>query len=183
MAIELTNVGTPLKKEDVEEAFTAVPNDIPSAVIVALNSTRTSDNPWAAVNSPPRLMADSNTNLVAVMKDHGIKKIVTMSAFGAGDSFPNLNCLMRLVIKKSNMMYTYEDHDLVDQEIKQSGVEYVLVRPAMLKGEEALPLKFHGSTGKGSGFMPAVSRKSVAGFLVSAAENDTWDRSTLVISN
>jgi len=128
-------------------------------------------------------MADSNANLVSAMKEHKAKKIVIMSAFGAGDSFANLNCLIRLVIKKSNMIYTFQDHDFVDHDIKESGMDYVLVRPVMLKGEEALPLKFHGSTGKGSGFMDSISRKSVAGFLVDAAEMDDWDRSTLVISN
>lgn len=53
------------------------------------------------------------------MKEHGIRKIVTMSAFGTGDSFPNLNFLMRLVIKKSNMLYTFQDHDLVDREMEE----------------------------------------------------------------
>ena len=179
----MTSAGTPLNKSDVEVAFNAVPEDIPSAVIVALNSVRSSDNPWAAVASPPRLMADSHANLTAVMKEYGVKKIVTMSAFGAGDSFYNLNVVMRLIIKKSNMVYTFQDHDLVDHEIKESGVDYVLVRPALLKGEGARPVKFHGSSGKGSGWMPSISRKSVADFLLDAAEQDTWDRSALVISN
>lgn len=128
-------------------------------------------------------MADSHANLIAVMKDHGTNKIVTMSAFGSGDSFLHLNFLMRLVIKRSNMCYSFQDHDLVDQETKASGINYVLVRPVMLKGEERLPVKDHGSAGRGSGFMPSISRKSVAGFLIDAAEKDTWDRSTLVISN
>jgi hypothetical protein len=138
---------------------------------------------WSAVTAPPRLMADSHANLVAVMKEHEIRKIVTMSAFGAGDSFPNLNFLMRLVIKKSNMLYTFQDHDLVDQEMKGSGMNYVLARPAMLTDKEAGPVKSHGNCGEGSGFMPSISRKSVAVFLIDAAEKSFWDKSTPVISN
>jgi hypothetical protein len=128
-------------------------------------------------------MADSHTNLVSVMQEHGISKIVTMSAFGAGDSFPNLNFLMRLLIKTSNLSYTFLDHDLVDQEMKESGVQFVLARPVMLTDKEAKPVREHGNTGKDSGFMPSISRKSVAVFLVDAAEKNDWDKSTPVISN
>ena len=128
-------------------------------------------------------MADSHANLVSVMQEHGISKIVTMSAFGAGDSFPNLNFLMRLVIKTSNLLYTYLDHDLVDQEMKESGVQFVLARPVMLTDKEARPVREHGNIGKGSGFMPSISRKSVAVFLVDAAEKNNWNKSTPVISN
>jgi hypothetical protein len=128
-------------------------------------------------------MTDSHANLVAVMKEHGIKKVVTMSAFGTGDSFSSLNLLMRLVIKNSNLLHTFEDHDLVDREMKESGMDFVLARPAMLTDKEVQPVIEHGNVGEGSGFMLSISRKSVAVFLVDAAERNTWDRSTPVISN
>jgi NAD(P)H-binding len=172
-----------LNRADVETAFAAAPDDYPTALIVALNYTRETDNPWSAVTAPPRLMADSHTNLVAIMKEHNIRKIVTMSAFGTGDSYPSLNFLIRLVIKKSNLFCTFQDHDLVDQELKESGMDFVLARPAMLTDKEAQLVMEHGNAGKGSGFLPSISRKSVAVFLVDAAEKNTWDRSTPVISN
>lgn len=128
-------------------------------------------------------MADSHANLVSVMQEHGISKIVTMSAFGTGDSFSNVNFLMRLVIKTSNLLYTFLDHDLVDQEMKESEVQFVLARPVMLTDKEARPVREHGNTGKGSGFMPSISQKSVAVFLVDAAEKNNWNKSTPVISN
>ena len=96
-------------------------------------------------------MADSHVNLVVVMKEHGISKIVNMSAFGTADSFPNLNFLMRLVIRNSNMCYAFQDHDLVDQEMKESGMEFVLARQVMLTDKEAQPVREHGSSGQGSG--------------------------------
>ena len=128
-------------------------------------------------------MADSHANIVAIMKEYGVSKIVTMSAFGTAESFPNLNFLMRLVIKKSNMLYAFQDHDLVDQEIKESGVDFVLARPVMLTDKEAQPIREHGNSGEGSGFMPTISRRSVAKFLVGAAEKNNWNKSTPVISN
>ena len=175
--------GSPLKSEDVEAAFKASSEGPPEAILVALNSTRTSDNPWAAVTSPPRMMADAHANLLAAMKKHQTKKIVTMSAFGAGDSFHNLNVLMRFVIRQSNMLVTFQDHDLVDKELKDSGADFVLARPAVLTDKEAQAIKTHGPAGAGVGFMPSISRRSVAVFLLDAVEMETWDRITVVISN
>lgn len=176
--------GTPLERSDVEKAFSAIPNELPSATIVTLNAVRISDNPWSANASPPRMMADANANAVAVMKTHGIRKVVTMSAFGVADSWPNMHFLLRMTIKTSNMSYQWEDHAAVDREMKQSGLDYVLVRPAMLKEGEAKSVEFHGDKGdQGVKLMSSITRRSVSKFLVDAAERDEWDRSTPVITN
>lgn len=128
-------------------------------------------------------MADSNANAVAVMKEHGIRKIAIMSALGVGDSLPNLVFIMRWLIRGSNMSLQWEDHNLVDQEMKMSGMDYVLVRPTRLTEGGAQPVKLHGNTGQTVGASAAISRKSVAAFLVDAVEKSTWDRTTPVISN
>ena len=83
----------------------------------------------------------------------------------------------------SNMEVTLEDHNLVDKAVKGSGLNFVMVRSAMLKGEEAAAVMDLGDDGEKAGMMPSVSRKSVAGFLLDAAEQSTWDARTPVISN
>ncbi|KAL9131727.1 MAG: hypothetical protein Q9217_000402 [Psora testacea] len=173
--------GNVLKKEDIDRAFTA--GEIPTVVISTLNARRASESPFAKPISPPRLMADSNGNVVEAMKKYGTKKIVIMQALGVGDSFPNLLCVMRWIIRHSNMAAQFEDHAKVDQEIKASGVNYVLARPTRLTEEELKPVRFYGSQGAGIGGFAGISRKSVASFLVDAAEKDDWDRSTPVIAN
>ena len=175
--------GTPLKSADIFAAFDSTPSDPPSAVIVTLNANRVSDNPFSAVVSPPTLLVDSNTNTIAAMKALGIRKLVIMSALGVGDSFPNLGLPLRLLFRKSNMASSFDDHDAVDRLVKQSSTDFVLVRPARLTDGETRPVKEYGDQGKGTGLMSAISRKSVAQFLVAASEMGTWDRKTPVISN
>jgi hypothetical protein len=125
-----------LRKSDIDEAFNATQVDPPTSMIIALNATRTSDNPWAAVVAPPRLMADSHVNAVAVMKEHGIRKIVTMAAWGGRGFVAELDLHNALVVKRSNMLYSFEDHNLVDQEMKKSGMDYVIARPTRLTDEK-----------------------------------------------
>ena len=81
----------------------------------------------------------------------------------------------------SNMAQAYTDHNMVDTEVKQSGLDYVLVRPTRLTDGAVKPVKTFGNNGKGVG--SAVTRRSVAAFLVDAAEKDTWNGTTPVISN
>ncbi len=128
-------------------------------------------------------MADSNTNIISVMKAQGIHKLVIMAALGAGDSFPNLSFPLRLLFRKSNMAASFEDHDIVDRIVRNSGMDFVLVRPARLTDEDVKPVKEFGDQGKGIGLMSAVSRKSVASFLVGAVEKSTWNGRSPVISN
>lgn len=81
------------------------------------------------------------------------------------------------------MASQFQDHDKVDEETRQSDLEWVLVRPAMLKGEEAGPIKELGKAGEKASFMPSISRASVSRFLVDAAEIDKWNRTSQVISS
>ena len=175
--------GTPTSIGDIERAFSTVPDGIPSAVIVTLNARRASDSPFSKPVSPPRFMADCNANVRTVMQQEGVRKVVIMSAVGTTDSLPEVHWLMRLAMRKTNMIYQYHDHDAVDQETKASELDYVLVRPNMLADGEAKPIKEWGNQGKGMPMMAKITRTSVARFLVDAAEKEQWNCKTPVITN
>lgn len=83
----------------------------------------------------------------------------------------------------TNMKYQMEDHNAVDAETRGSGVDFVLVRPAMLTEGSEAEVKVHGDDGQGSGFMPKINRESVAGFIVKAAQGSEFVGRSPVISN
>ena len=173
-------LGTPTKLSDVREVFK---NHVPDVVIVTLSAPRASDSPFAAPVSPPRLMADCNTNVVIVMKEFGVKKLVILQALGVGASWPNMSCILRLLMSKSNMSYQYDDHNETDRAVRTSGVTYVLVRPARLVDDDVMLIREWPHEGKGIPLMATASRKSVARFLVDAATENSWDDRAPVISN
>lgn len=86
-------------------------------------------------------------------------------------------------MRYSNMKQTLDDQDVVDEIVKTSGLAFVMPRPAMLKGEVALPVKSLGDAGEKAGFMPSVSPQSCAEFMLDAAVSDEWDGTTPVLSN
>ncbi len=169
--------GTPLEPSNIESAFNAVQDDLPTAVIVTLSSP---------TKKGTRVMSDAHENLVAAMKRHGVSKIVTMSSFGVGSSLSNITVIMRWSISSTALGYRYADHNHVDEILKQSGLNFVLLRPARLTLAKKAPVQFLGDDGKGLGVFAGIggiSRASVAACLVDAVEKSTWDRSTPVISN
>ena len=110
-------------------------------------------------------------------------KIVIMQAFGVGESWPNMHWVLRMLMKKSNMIYQYDDHNLVAKETKASGENYVFVRPSRLEEGEAKEIKEWANDGKGVPMMGAITRGSVAKFLVEATESRDWDGTAPVITN
>lgn len=174
--------GQPQHAPDVEKAFAATP-DAPAAVLVTLNSARTSDNPFAKQTSPPTLMHDAHVNILAAMKIHNTRKIVTLQAHGVGDSFATLFLPVKLLVRHSNMAIGYKDHEQVDKLVKQSGLSYVLVRPARFVAGPSQKVHLYGDTGEGIGFFKTATRASVADFMLDAVEKDDRDGTTPVISN
>ena len=181
--------GSPLNQPDISSAIAAGNSKI-DAVLVTLNARRVSDSPFAAAdpeNSPPRLMADSVQNAIAAMRTAAlpVAKIVVMSSAGTGESMKNQNCLMRFVFTHTNMRLSRQDHDAVDQELRaaQDYIKFVEVRSSMLTDTEAAPIKVFPDDGEGAGFMPKISRASVARFIVDAAETSKYDGTAPVITN
>ncbi|KAJ6142854.1 hypothetical protein N7471_002307 [Penicillium samsonianum] len=169
--------GTPVEPSDIESAFNAVQGDLPTAVIVTLSSP---------TEKGTRVMSQTHENLVAAMKRHGVSKIATLSSFGVGSSLANITVLMKFAISCTSLRYPFADHNHVDEILKNSGLEFVLLRPARLTMSKKAPVQFLGDDGKGLGIfagLGGISRASVAACLVDAVEKSTWDRSTPVISN
>lgn len=112
-----------------------------------------------------------------------------MSMFGATGSFDNLHCAIKPVMKYSNMKQTVDDHDAMDAVVRgQDVVNWVMVRPTMLKEGERQEIRVFGEDGHATGWwdnlVPSgITMASVAGFLVDVVVDDKWDRRTPVIVN
>ncbi|KAI0809742.1 hypothetical protein GGR55DRAFT_679571 [Xylaria sp. FL0064] len=176
--------GTPMKREDITKAFQAFPT-APDAVLVALSLKRVSDSPFAAISpdAPDRIMEDSVANAISVMKDFGTKRIIILSQWGAGSSFSSMNFLFRALFTHSNMKYGLAAHNALDRETRQAGVEFVLARACVLADGDAAPVRLYPEDGKTIGFLPKITRASVAKFMVEACEKDDFVGKSPIISN
>uniref|UniRef100_A0AAU8CI04 Atypical SDR family protein n=1 Tax=Gnomonia sp. TaxID=2011790 RepID=A0AAU8CI04_9PEZI len=181
--------GSPLNNVDVTSAITAASPagpDTKLAVISALNSRRTSENPWAAphpTDSPPRMMADSIANVLSVLSRAAAgwaekPKVVYVSAIGVGKSSPNAHWVLRTLIGHSNVKLTYDDHDAAEAELREAGegVKWVVLRPGRLtEGDDKKQAKVWPAEKGMVGMTASISRGAVARFSLDAAEKSEWD--------
>ncbi|TPX11869.1 uncharacterized protein E0L32_007367 [Thyridium curvatum] len=186
--------GSPLKQADVEAALAAAPDSTRpvGAVIVALNPRRASDSPFAAMlpdtpDAPWKLVSGAARAVLPAMRAKGVRRLVLMSMQGAGSSWGSLNVLFRPLFMVTNMRHQIADHNEADALVKEAAgrgeIDYVLVRPVMLAEGEAGEVRVHGDDGRGAGFMPKITRRSVARFIVDAAVRDEYVGRTPVITN
>lgn len=120
------------------------------------------------------------------MAEFKITKLVTLSAFGTGNSNANVFLPMRVILNHANISIGFKDHKKVEQVIRSDatveGLEWTLVRAVMLSDGEEKEVKVFGEEGKGVGALPSVSRKSVAGFMVKCLESAECNGKTPVIA-
>jgi putative NADH-flavin reductase len=174
--------GTPLEASDISLAIESSPSPI-DVVITALNSPRKSENPFSAPVGPADFMEQAYKTLLPVMKVHGIKKIITLSAFGVGTSNANVFFPIRLLISHSNVVIAHKDHEKVEEQLKIEGkeMEWTVVKPVMLNEGERKEVKTYGEVGKGIGWIPKISMKSVAAFMVRCAEGGEGKGGRIVV--
>ena len=169
--------GTPLNPTDIGGAI-----DGADAVIVALNSSRKSDRPWAKPVSPPRLMADSVAHTTAAMEARGLRRIVVVSAFGVGDSLAREPFVPRLVIKHTNLNYTYVDHNHVDAEIRATDTDWTLLRPVALTDKPSDGRKPAVTDLEGPKPSFTIGREDVARFAVDIVDSGAYIHQAPILS-
>lgn len=69
--------------------------------------------------------------IMEVMKEHGVRRLVVESAFGAGESLALANVIQKLLFA-TLLRVPYEDKNLMEPEVKASGLDWTILRPTML---------------------------------------------------
>jgi uncharacterized protein YbjT (DUF2867 family) len=147
------------------------------AVVVSLNISRTSDNPYAKVVSPLTLISDTVAALLPAMEKNGVKRIISVSASGVGDSFGDMPLVARWLIRSSNIWKAYLDHDRQEQLLRKSGADWTIVRPVMLNNRETVT--WRAAEGKPTG--GSISRTGVAAFILEALETGKYTQAAVTI--
>lgn len=151
------------------------------AVVIALNINRKSDLPWAKVTSPEDLISSSVKNAIQVMKEEGMMRIISISAYGVGDTKAAINAFGRLFLFGTNIKYAYIDHERQEKLISASHLDWTILRPTYLKGGEAVKevrVSINGQPKpKGS-----ICRRNLARFILDCAESGKYTKQYLTLS-
>lgn len=158
--------GSPLEPADVDLAMRGT-----QAVIIALSNVGSSDWPWARQVSPPDLLAEAVRTVTHAMRSRGLKRVVRLSALGAGESVTSVPLLLRWMTGFLRLGTVYADHERADEELRRSGLDWTIVRPTLLSASaHRRPV-----VTAGPGSWPnsvRIGRADVAGYLVDAVGDE-----------
>lgn len=114
------------------------------------------------------LFSDATRVLIEQMGKAGIKRLLTVTGFGAGDSADKLSTPERLT-QKAFLGRAYEDKDVQEQLIRDSDLDWTIARPGILSHNRKSG-QYKVLTEKSEWRNGLISRADVADFLVTAAE-------------
>lgn len=142
------------------------------AVLSCLGLKRRSvANPWSALTSPPDLTSHNARAHTAAMRQHGVRRLIAVSAAGVGDSAPAMNLVMRGLVATSSIGHAYRDLARMEEVYADSGLDWLAPRPTRLTDG---PLTGAVKIVDRFGNFDAISRADVAGWMLDALEAAVW---------
>ena len=128
---------------------------------------------------PVHLFSDATRILVAAMQAKGVRRLIGVTGFGAGDSRASINCLQLLPFRFF-FGRAYDDKDVQERLIKDSALDWTIARPGVLTNGSRTgrykvlkePSQWRNGT---------ISRADVADFLVQQIEDRAYLRKTPVL--
>jgi uncharacterized protein YbjT (DUF2867 family) len=133
----------------------------------------------ALILQPVTLFSAATRVLLPAMKAAGVKKLVCVTGFGAGDSNASINILQRLPFK-ALLQNAYNDKSIQEDLIVASDLEWLIVRPGVLTNFAASG-RYQVLTERSSWRNGIVSRADVADFIVKRISSDQFNREKPVI--
>jgi putative NADH-flavin reductase len=162
--------GNALKAEDVEAALVGV-----DVVIQTLGVG------LGELFRPVHLFSDATRVLIAAMRSQGVKRLICVTGFGAGDSRASISCLQRLPFQ---IVFgrAYDDKSLQEQLIKESELDWTIARPGVLtSGPRTGHYQILSEASQWRNGI--ISRADVAEFLVRQIGDQTYIRKAPVLIN
>jgi len=113
-----------------------------------------------------RLRARGTKHIVQAMEKMNMKKLICQSSLGTGDSYNLLPFHYKYLIAPLFMKKLYEDHSAQEKHIKNSQLEWIIVRPAVLSNGEHTGNYKYGLTSKNIKIKAKISRADTADFML-----------------
>ena len=129
---------------------------------------------------PVTLFSEASRVLLPAMRDAGVRRLVSVTGFGAGDSRANVGCLPGLTFELF-IGRAYADKDVQEKLIRDSECDWTIVRPVILTNGPRLG-RYKVLDNPDRWRNGLISRRDVADFIVRQIEDDTFIGRTPVVT-
>jgi uncharacterized protein YbjT (DUF2867 family) len=83
------------------------------------------------ITGPIDLFSSATQTLISAMEGKGVRRLIAVTGFGAGDSEAAINCFQKIPF---NIIFgqAYRDKSVQEKSIKKSSLDWTIVRPGVL---------------------------------------------------
>ncbi len=128
---------------------------------------------------PVTLFSSATHVLLPAMKTAGVRKLVCVTGFGAGDSKAAINIFQRLPFKVL-LQNAYSDKSIQEELIVASNLDWLIVRPGVLTSFAASGI-YQVLTAPNTWRNGIIARADVADFIVKRISADQFNREKPVL--
>ncbi|GAA3589229.1 SDR family oxidoreductase [Flavivirga amylovorans] len=153
-----SNPNLKIKEGDVfnmDDVASAVKNQ--DAVIIALGSGKSRKS---------IVRSQGTKNIIAAMENHGVNRLICQSTLGTYESNENLNFFWKYIMFGWYLKQIFLDHELQERYVKDSDLDWTIVRPGAFIDGEKTELYRHGFGAKAKSLKLKISRADVADFVL-----------------
>jgi len=128
------------------------------------------------------LRANGTKNIIRAMEKTGVKRFICQSSDGVGDSSDTLPFLMKYLIVPFILRRAFADHEIQENYIKESQLDWIIVRPVALTDGEHTGSYQHGYTADNKTVTFKISRADTADFMLKQLADNNYLHKTPSIS-
>lgn len=121
-------------------------------------------------------------NIIAAMKNNGVKRLICETTLGLGDSKGNLNLLWKIIFDVF-LRKAFKDHQMQEQYVFGSTLDYTIVRPSAFTDGTITGNYKVGFSGNAKGLSLKIARADVADFMLKQISSDRFLKRAVSISN
>ncbi|MBX2991270.1 MAG: SDR family oxidoreductase [Bacteroidetes bacterium] len=129
------------------------------------------------------ILSEGTKNIITAMEKHGVKRFVCETTLGIGDTRGKLGLYYTLFVIPVIVFFYFRDKETQERYIKESTLDWIIVRPGQLTNVKKLGKYRHGMN-IGSWFRTvSISRADVADFMLKQVTDNTYLRKTPAVAN
>lgn len=119
------------------------------------------------------IQSDGTRNIIQAMQKNGVRRLVVETSLDVGDSRGQLGFFFAHVIRATFLRNIFEDKELQERLVRESQLDWVIVRPAMLTDGPRTG-KYRAGFSAAEKVSRKISRADVADFMLKQATSDDF---------
>jgi len=129
------------------------------------------------------IRSQGTLNVIHAMQQHGVERLICQSTLGAHESWSNLNFFWKRVMFGALIRPVFLDHELQENFVRASGLEWTIVRPGAFSDGPATGAFKEDIEPKDRALTLKISRADIAKFLSRQLSDLRYAHRAVGISN